>query len=206
AIIKDKDLIDSTGKVTGVEPRLIVTTLIGEQIRLFNSTRKKIKKVLGPLKILSVENNISYGVTGIKDFTAEAVEMNLKDSSSEFYLGKKYEQLLKFYTQDTLAERRSNLVNMKKHYFSYLYSALILKQVRAQWQKSGYDISNRPEILSTLFNVGFSASHPKPNPIVGGSRVMIGEKEYTFGGIAYEFYYSGELAKLFPYQKNKWKD
>jgi hypothetical protein len=35
---------------------------------------------------------------------------------------------------------------------------------------------------------------------------MIGEKEYTFGGIAYEFYYSGELTNYFPYQKVKWID
>lgn len=27
---------------------------------------------------------------------------------------------------------------------------------------------------------------------------VIGEKEYTFGGICFEFYYSGELQKEFP--------
>lgn len=206
AIVKDKNLIDSAGKLTGVEPRLITMTLIGEQIRLFNSSREMFKKVLGPLKILSVENNISYGVTGIKDFTAEAVEKNLKDTSSLYYIGKKYENLLPFVSKDTANERKANLVNMKNHFYSYLYSALILKQTRHQWMKSGYDISNRPEILATLFNVGFSASKPKSNPIVGGSRINIGEKEYTFGGIGFEFYYSGELADIFPYQKVKWVD
>ena len=39
---------------------------------------------------------------------------------------------------------------------------------------------------------------PKKDPQVGGSNFIIGEKEYTFGGICFEFYYSGELQKEFP--------
>ena len=37
AVSKDKTIIDSVAKQTGVEPRLIVSVLVGEQIRLFNS-------------------------------------------------------------------------------------------------------------------------------------------------------------------------
>ncbi len=77
AIKKDKHLIDSVGKLLGMEPRLIATVLIGEQIRLFKSDREIYKRALMPLKILSVGNMISYGVTGIKDFTAKDVERNL---------------------------------------------------------------------------------------------------------------------------------
>ena len=37
AIVRDKALIIEAGRLTGVEPRLIVGCLIGEQIRLFNA-------------------------------------------------------------------------------------------------------------------------------------------------------------------------
>ncbi len=199
AIIKDKPLIDSVGLILGIEPRLIAMVLIGEQIRLFNSEREIFKRALMPLKILSVGNMISFGVTGIKEFTAKDVERNLKDEISPFYLGKYYENIIQFKTDNPDAERMENLVNYKNHFYSYLYAGLILFQIREQWRRAGYDISNRPEILATLFNVGFRSSKPKSNPVVGGSRITVGEREYTFGGIGFEFYYSGELLEEFPY-------
>lgn len=213
AIIKDTLFIDSAARVTGVEARLIVACLIGEQIRLFNSSRETFKNVLAPLKILSLENKFSYGVTGIKPYTALQVQRNLRDRDSEFYLGEKYEHLLDFkndsastyISYDTLDVCR-RLIDYKNHYYSYLYAGLILKQIKVQWERAGFDISDRPEILATLYNVGFFMSEPKANPRVGGSRVSVGDNEYTFGSLAYEFYYSGELADKFPYARNKWVD
>jgi hypothetical protein len=79
-----------------------------------------------------------------------------------------------------------------------------MRQVREQWRKAGFDISERPEILATLYNVGFEYSKPGPSPRVGGSRIKIKENSYTFGALAYEFYYSGELLKEFPFKTKYW--
>ena len=203
SVVKDIALIDSAAKVTKVEPRLIVSVLLGEQMRLFNSKREVYKKVISPLKILSVESKFSLGVTGIKEETAIKVEKFLKDSLSPFYLGEKYKHLLNFNSTDP-KERFNRLVDYRNHYYSYLYAALILRQVREQWLKAGFDISERPEILATLYNVGFEYSKPGPSPRVGGSHININEKSYTFGALAYEFYYSGELLKEFPFKPNFW--
>lgn len=203
AVAKDKHLIDSVSKVTGVEERLIVACLVGEQIRLFNSNREAFKQWIGPLKILSVESQFSFGVTGIKEHTAQKIERLLKDENSEFYLGKKYEHLLDFQTEDTETERISRLTSFRNHYYSYLYAAIFLKQVKLQWEKAGHSIENRPEILTTLFNVGFPQSNPHPAPRVGGSTIKIHEVPYTFGMIGYQFYYSGELFDLFPIRGKK---
>lgn len=206
ALLKDKPLIDSVANLLGMESRLIVTVLISEQIRLFSTHRENFKKVISPLVMLVVGSKISFGVTGIKENTAIEVERNLKNPKSPFYLGKKYENLLKFRTGNPEEERMNRLINYRNHYYSYLYAGLILKQIREQWKKAGYDISDRPEILATLYNVGFRYSNPKPYPIVGGSRLEINGRTYTFGGIAFEFYYSGELQDEFPFQKIKWRD
>ena len=48
AVVKDRALIDSVASVTGVEGRLIVSCLVGEQIRLFNSNREAYKQWIGP--------------------------------------------------------------------------------------------------------------------------------------------------------------
>jgi len=203
AVAKDKPLIDSVAYLTGVEPRLIVAVLVGEQIRLFNSNREAYKKWIGPLKILSVETTFSLGVTGIKVPTAQKIERNLKDSSSVFYLGKQYENLLDFQTNSPGQERFKRLTNYQNHFYSYMYAALNVKQMKIQWERAGYPIDNRPEILATLFNIGFEQSIPKENPVVGGSGINIKGKRYTFGSVAYEFYYSGELFDLFPFKNSK---
>lgn len=205
AITRDSALIREAGRLTGVEPRLIVGCLIGEQIRLFNSKREMFKKYLGPVKVLSVQSQFSYGVNGIKDFTAEAVEQHLQDPTSEYYMGPAYEHLLDFETDDHVTERYNRLVDYRNHLYSYIYTGCILHQTMLQWRRAGYDISDRPDILFTLFNVGFSQSEPKANPVAGGSHIKVGERDYTFGAIGFDFYYSGELAEAFPFHRQRFK-
>ena len=200
AILKDSALIIEAGRLTGVEPRLIVGCLVGEQIRLFNSKREMFKKYLGPVKVLSVQSQFSYGVNGIKDFTARAVEEHLKDPTSEYYMGPAYEHLLDFTTNDHVTERYNRLVDYRNHLYSFIYTGCILHQTMLQWRRAGYDISDRPDLLFTLFNVGFSQSIPKADPKAGGSHIEVGGRIYTFGGIGFDFYYSGELADVFPFQ------
>ncbi len=201
AIIKDSAVLQKAGVLTGVEPRLIAACLVGEQIRLFNSKREMFKKYLGPVKVLSVQSQFSWGVNGVKEFTAIAVEQHLKDPNSEFYMGKRYENILDFATGDHSNERFRRLVDYQNHLYSYLYTGCILHQTMLQWQRAGFDISNRPDILCTLFNVGFSQSHPHADPVCGGSHVSVDGHLYTFGTIGFDFYYSGELADAFPYWK-----
>ena len=206
AILKDKEAIMDAARITGVEPRLIVGCLVGEQIRLFNSKREMYKKYLGPVKVLSVQSQFSFGVTGVKDYTAMLVEKHLTDTASPYYMGKAYEHILDFETGDHATERYNRLVNYRNHLFSYIYTGCILHQTMLQWKRAGYDISDRPDILFTLFNLGFEVSKPKDNPQCGGSRIRVGDREYTFGVIGNDFYYSGELAQEFPIQEKSFVD
>lgn len=203
SIMKDSALLVEAGRLTGVEPRLIVACLVGEQIRLFNSNREMVKKYLGPVKMLSVQSQFSYGVNGIKEHTARAVEEHLKDSTSEFYMGKRYENLLDFKTDNHEMERYNRLVDYRNHLYSYIYTGCILHQTMLQWKRAGFDISDRPDILCTLFNVGFSQSHPHGAPRCGGSHISVDGHLYTFGAIGFDFYYSGDLASAFPYWKKR---
>lgn len=206
AILKERNTIDSVSKITGVESRMIVMCVIGEQIRLFNSKREIYKKYIGPVKVLSTETKYSLGVTGIKDATASMTEYFLKDKKSLYYLGEKYENLLDFKTTDTIKERFDRLTDYKNHYYSYLYAALILKQTQKQWINSGYNLEHRAEILATLFNLGYAVSKPKSNPSCGGSTIKVKEVEYTFGSLAYDFYYSGEMFEEFPIVEKHFTD
>ncbi len=198
AVTKDQVLIDSVAALTGISARLITAMLIGEQIRLFDSKREAFKKWISPLKILVNETTLSLGVMGIKEETAIKIEGYLKDESSPFFPGKEYAHLLDFKTTDPATERFQRLTNPKNHTYPYLYCALYLRQIMNQWKHSGYDISEKVEILATLYNLGFPVSVPKPDPKVGGSRILVNGIEYTFGRLAYEYYYSGELSDVYP--------
>lgn len=198
-LAKDKEIINQVSTRTGVSARLIVAQIVGEQLRLFHTEREVYKQFFQPLKILGNEIKFSLGVAGIKEETAIQIEKNLKDQSSPYYLGTEYENILSFQTNNQAEERFNRLTDSKDHTYSYLYTALFLKQVEAQWKKAGYDISDRPEILATIFNVGFTKSVPKADPQVGGSEIVIKDKAYTFGALAYEFYFSGEMLDEFAY-------
>ena len=108
-----------------------------------------------------------------------------------------------FATNDPVTERYNRLVDYRNHLYSYIYTGCILHQTMLQWRRAGYDISDRPDILFTLFNVGFSQSVPKPNPVPGGSHIDVGDETYTFGALGFDFYYSGELSNVFPFQRER---
>ena len=200
AITKDKDAINKASDVTQIEPRLLVAPVIVEQLRLYFTEREYFKQFFQPLKILGVTNLMSMGVMSLKEKTAIQIEDNLKDKTSDYYPGSEFEHLLDFKTDDIAKERNDRLTNQHDQYYAYLYGALYIKEVETQWQKAGYPIDDRPEIICTLYNLGFEHSKPNATPQVGGSTLTIGGVDYTFGGLGSEFYYSGELSDIFPYK------
>lgn len=199
--IRDQDIIKKAASDAKISPRLILSGVIGEQFRFFSSRRESFKSYFEPLKILATLSNTSYGIAGLKPKTVGIIEANLKDPRSQFYLGPDMASLADYKNvtaEDLEAKRLDRIVDTKNPYYSYLYVGLFMKEISAQWSRAGFDISNRPEILATLYNLGFYYSIPKPDPQVGGTTISINNVDYTFGDLAYEFYYSGELADIFP--------
>ncbi|MES2798979.1 MAG: hypothetical protein V4638_03115 [Bacteroidota bacterium] len=208
AVLKDKAAIDSASRVTGVESRLIVMCLVGEQVRMFNAGRERFKQYVYPFSRVMLPNNRGYGVTSILENTALRIERNLNDKNSPFYPGPYFSKCLNY--NDTFPELVVDSIEAHKHktiqrliqggdhFYSYLYTGFLLRQYYAQWSKAGHDISYRPEVLGTLFNIGYQKSVPKANPEAGGSTFNVGGTNYTFGGLCFEFYYSGEMMQEFP--------
>jgi hypothetical protein len=207
-IIKDKRAIDSVSRLTGVESRIIVMCVVGEQLRMFNSGREKFKQYVYPYSRLILPSNRGYGVSGILEHTALRIESTLFNEKDPFYPGDYFQQTINVrdsfpeVINDSISAHRhktiQRLIKGGDHYYSYLYTAYLMRQFQAHWERNNFDLSNRPEILGTLFNRGYQKSKPKKNPEVGGSTFKIGEKDYTFGGLCFEFYYSGEMQDAFP--------
>jgi hypothetical protein len=198
AIAKDKQTLDRVSKETGLSERLLVALVVPEQMRLFYTNRPLFKEVFSPLKILGSQSQFSWGILGIKEDTAQAVETHLNDQASPFYLGGPYSHMLDFKTENHDSERFDRIINDESHYYSYLYAALFILQIEKQWKDQGIPISTRPDIIATLWNIGFNHSHPHDDPLSGGSSMDIGTTTYSFGRLAKDFYDSDEMIELFP--------
>ena len=199
-LLKDAAIIDRVSKETGVSKRMIAAAVIPEQTRFFTDNREVFKRYFEPLKLLVSLSKFSLGVSGIKQETAAKIETYANSTTSPFYPGPEYARLIAYPAdEDNNAHALFNrLTDEKDHYYSYLYTALFLKEITAQWQQSGFDISKRPDVLVTLFNLGFGASAPKVDPQVGGASITVGGQSYSFGYLGSLFYQSDELLAEFP--------
>lgn len=200
AFIRDQDIIRKAAADAGISPRLLLGGILGEQFRFFTNSRDTFKSYFEPLKILATLSKFSYGIAGLKPETAKRIEENLKNPQSVFYLGPEMESVITYPEgADPDTVRFERITDTKDTYYSYLYAGLFMRQVIEQWRRAGYEIADRPEVLSTLYNLGFNRSIPKPNPSAGGAPITVNGSTYNFGQLGYEFYYSGELAQEFPY-------
>lgn len=199
-LTKDAAVIARVASDTGVSSRMIASVVIPEQIRFFTSEREVFKRYFEPLKILGSLSQFSLGVSGIKQETARKVEEYANDPSSVFYPGSEARILIAYPASiaDKDAELFRRLTDDKDHYYSYLYTALYIKEVLAQWRAAGFDIANNPEAVVTLFNIGFANSHPNATPQVGGAGITVGGRTYAFGELGSAFYRSELLLSVFP--------
>ena len=198
-LVKDQEIINRVAKETGVQARMIASVVTPEQTRFFTSNREVWKSYFEPLKVLISLSQFSLGVSGIKQETAKSIEAYAKNPDSQFYPGEGMNDLIKYGDGvDHDKELYNRLTDEKDHYYQYLYTALYIKEIEAQWQKSGFDISHNPETVVTLFNIGFGKSSPNKNPIPGGTEINLGGKVYNYGELGSDFYYSDEIVDLFP--------
>jgi len=190
ALKNEEVVLARVEKETGIKSRLLVSILFVEQMRLFTDNRELFKQIFEPLKILGVQSQFSWGILGLKQETLIQIENNERADGGN---------LLTFATstENQDSERFTRVTDEHNHYYSYLYAALFIKQIEKQWQTAGFNISNKPEILATLYNIGFANSKPKANPQVGGAEIEIAGQKYSFGRLSYEFYYSNELTDIF---------
>ncbi len=199
-LTKDAAIINRVAAETGVPARMIAAAVVPEQTRFFTDNREVFKRYFEPLKILGTMSKFSLGVSGIKQDTAAKIEEYANTTTSPFYPGADIAPLLAYpaSTTDTADELFKRLTDEKNHYYSYLYTAAYIKEITSQWAASGFDVSKRPDVLVTLFNLGFNASAPKDNPQVAGASITTGGHSYSFGYLGTLFYQSDELSDVFP--------
>ncbi len=198
-LTKDAEVIARVSRETGVSGRMIAAVVVPEQIRFFTANREVFKRYFEPLKILGSMSQFSLGISGIKQNTALLIEEHASNPNSPFYPGPDMDILIAYKEGvDHDTELYNRLTDSKNHYYSYLYTALYIKEIQMQWKRAGFEISQSPEAVVTLFNLGFSLSKPNAYPMPGGAPVTIGGKIYSYGELGSAFYRSDVLKDIFP--------
>ena len=201
-LIKDSPIIAKVSQETGIDPRMIAAVVVPEQTRFFTANREVFKRYFEPLKILGSMSQFSLGVSGIKEDTAIQIENQALDPTSPFYPGPGMADLFAYTGTTTPHDTAlyNRLTETHDHYYSYLYTALYIKEVESQWAHAGFDVTHKPEVVVTLFNIGFQGSHPNGAPKAAGAVITTGSRQYVYGQLGANFYYSDELTGFFPKQ------
>ncbi len=199
SVLSDRSVLDRVERETGIRARLIVSELVAEQMRYHFSSKGRFERLTGVKNVLmNPKIGISLGPMGLKVSTAKKIESHALNESTPFYPGPGLVRLISTTGAVNSEEELFLRFTAVDHYYSYLYAAMYSREIIAQWNRYGYDISERPEIIATLYNIGFSNSRPNSEPKVGGAAVVSFDgRRYSFGRLAYEFYYSSELLEEF---------
>ena len=143
-IIERKELIISASEKFDVNPIYLSAIIYTERTRNYDWTDEAFDEA-----IARVGQNSSLGFSQVKMKTAYFIERQLSDSTSKFYCGKKYENILKVSkTPFQLIEK------LKSDSLNILYASAYLRVIQNYWSKSGYSIDNSPEIIGSLYQLG----------------------------------------------------
>jgi hypothetical protein len=117
--------------------------------------------------IANAGKNSSIGFCQIKLKTAYWIEKTLSDTLSAFYPGFEYVNIL------SVSNNTVELIQkLQKDSLNILYAAAYLRIIQSYWQKAGFPIDRRSDIIGTLYSTGLfypsgevrrPNAHPKAN-------------------------------------------
>jgi hypothetical protein len=180
---KNIELISSTAEEFHMNARLVAAIIYTERSLNVSWMEDELDILLA-----SAGYSSSIGIGQVKIHTAQWIEKKIRDSSSHYYLGGEYRNMIPSnMSRDSLVQR------LQDARWNVRYVTAYAAMFCCYWQKEGFDISKRPEILGALYSLG-------PYRVSDGSeRKPHGKAEPNYFGIkTKEFYDSNDLIDLFP--------
>lgn len=179
---ENSNFITEAGKSIGVHPRLMASVIYIEHVLNVTWVDRELDVTLANYGL-----NTSLGLGQVKISTAQWVELQLKDTSSEYFLNDSIRLIFPFSTsREDLIHRLAN--PRWNSYFIAAYLAVILKR----WSGAGVPLNDRVDIVATLYSAGVEKSRketrkPHPKPVSN-----------EFGTLAKAFFDSEILVDVFP--------
>ncbi len=196
-------VILEAGKLFNISPRLIASVIYVEHALNVTWIDRDVDPLLAGYGL-----NVSLGLGQVKINTALWIEKSLSDSTSLYFLGRKFSKIIPLSTsREELVHRllAPELKMAPQATWNTKYIAANLAMVRHRWKEAGINIDNRTDILATLYSAGV-VTDDAPMKSARGGFAFGGEKRpphknpqaNSFGKLAKEFYESELLLSLFP--------
>ena len=109
-------------------------------------------------------HNSSIGFCQVKLKTAYWIEVQLNDSSSVFWPGKQYTNIL------SVSQSPKELIaKLENDSLNIIFAAAYLRLIQSRWERAGDQIDDRADILGTLYSTGLfnpdgTERLPRSNP------------------------------------------
>lgn len=182
--------IENVSSLFSINPTLIKAAIMTEQMRWFYTYRGYIKNIIKSNKFVMVMSQMSYGIGGIKEWTAMRIEEYFYNNYPDIYTSY-FAYSAGYLPQQYTNERIARLTQTDDYYYQILYIGWLIKMILDNWSWAGVDISSQPWIILTLYNFGDKTPHPHPQ--VGWAEISINRNTYSFGGLGMLLYYILEI-------------
>jgi hypothetical protein len=202
-ILRHRDTIIAVSKERRLDPRLLAAIIEVTQRDINRPFRSGVEEFVTEVWLADATSHLflaealdpSLGLTQVKAQTvlAGALILDLSDPTTSRGLRKDYRSVRALNAEaldripspalqavhpgpdGPLPAKADVVAALKRPETNLAYAAFLLDLVAAQWEAANpaWSIRSRPEIMATLFQVGFGHSVPKPNPIANefGERV-----------------------------------
>ena len=159
-LLVNRGFIEIAANKFNVDAQILSAIIFTERTLNYDWTDERLDVVL----FSTWKQNSSIGFAQVKVKTAYFIERQFSDSTSVFYPGEKYEALL------SVSQTKEELIaKLLSDSLNTCYAAAYLRLMSSRWEKEGYPIHKRPEILGTLYSTGLfqrdgSERSPRTNP------------------------------------------
>jgi hypothetical protein len=155
-ILTMKNIIEKASKEFNVDMKTLSAVIYVERTLNYSWEDKALDEYLAQAGL-----NSSIGFCQVKMKTAYWIETQLNDTNSIYFPGQTYFGKLQISKNPQVI-----IDKLQQDSLNIMYAAAYLRIMISRWEKSGYPIENRPEILGTLYSTGLfykNGEERKPN-------------------------------------------
>ena len=143
-IAEHEALIENGCKLFNIKPGILSSVIYVERQLNYDWSDDALDIILA-----KTGHNSSIGFCQVKLKTAYWIEVQLNDSSSVYWPGKEYANIL------SVSQSPKELITkLQSDSLNIMYAAAYIMIIQSRWNKSGYSIGDRADILGTLYSTG----------------------------------------------------
>jgi len=138
------ELIEIASKTFGINSKILTAIIFTERTLNYTWEDEAMDNILAEAGL-----NSSIGFCQVKLKTAYWIEVQLNDTSAAYFPNKAYKGKI------SLSNSPDEIINkLENDLLNILYAAAFVRIAISYWEKAGFPIDNKADILGTLYSTG----------------------------------------------------